>query len=446
MNSVQLVPQVHWVGARDPTLRKFNLVQDLQRGTMYNAYLVQAEKNVLIDAVGSFHRDKLLKNLRSLIDLREIDYVALNRFMFDQVASWLPIINQASRAKIILAENARHVLNNSFKDLSVVIKFVGDGEKLDLGGKHLSFYHSRFAPWPDSMITYLDEEAILFSSDVMSSHYSPERLFNDEAPEFSTAFRRYYNNVFRSKTDYLMGTLNQAAKMNLNMIAPAYGPVIRHKPETYLCKYLEWSKHSLKNQKSVVLISASVYGFTELLSRGIVEQLRSMGIHVYEHHYPFNIKMALEHIEESSGIIIGSPTMDRNVIKPIWDMLYSLSKIRMRGKIGAVFGSYGWSGNAASIIENMFRQQQIIVPLPAYIIKNLPSDPDMNRAAIFAEKIGIAVEKVTECKRDNGSVFPQCESCGYICSEGVTEWGEEISVFPPYPELKCPFCRVELKA
>lgn len=383
---------VYWVGAKDPKLRIFDVTMQVEYGTTYNAYLVIGnEKVALIDTVKEHFKDEFFKKIEQIVPLEKIDYIVVNHTEPDHSGA-LSYLLEKTNARVVASKNAAMFLKEILhRDVNPIL--VGDNDKISLGNKTLEFISAPFLHWPDTMITYLPEDRILFPCDFLGCHYCDEKIFNDETLDFSFAFEHYFLTIMRPFKDYVLQAIKKIETKDIEIIAPSHGPILRKDPWYYINKYREWATPRKKNGKTAVIFYASPYGSTGKLGQAIAEGLASEGIitEIFD-LVGTSISTVLDIIEDADALIVGSATINGDAIKPVWDLLSSLSTISLRNKIGFAFGTYGWSGEGAKLIENRLKDLKFKVPEPFFRAQMIPSEEDYAKAREIGKKLAAVIK------------------------------------------------------
>ena len=361
---IEIRQGIHWIGARDPELRTFDDLFPTQYGTTYNSYLVRgADKTAIIDTVKGRRADEFLGKLRSLIDPAEVDYVIVNHTEPDHSGSLAFILQHCPKATVVSTQAARTFLGNLIHTPfnSRVIK---DGESLDLGGRSLRFIVAPFLHWPDTMFTLVEEEGVLFSCDAFGSHYCGSGMFNDENADFSDETRFYFDCIMRPFKDKILAAIDKIRNDRITAICPSHGPILRTNPMATVALYEEWSR-SRGEGKTVVIFYLSPHGNTAKMADAVAKGAAIPGVEVACHHInelsPAEMR---DLMEEADGLIFGTPTINRDVPKPMWDALALLSTVRLKASVGGVFGSFGWSGEACKMAEERLKGLNFKIPAP----------------------------------------------------------------------------------
>ena len=229
-NTAEICSNVHWVGARHPELTVFDELFPTRRGTTYNAYLVQgSEKIALIDTVKEMFSEEYLDKVGSIVPLEKIDLVVVNHAEPDHSGALGALLERNPDVTICCTRPGAKFLEELY-ERPLNTRVVSDGEEIDLGSKTLRFYMAPFLHWPDTMFTYLPEDAILFSCDAFGAHFCGPGLYNDEVGAFSSEFAFYFDTIMRPFKDKIREAVAKVEGLDLSMICPSHGPLFRNYP------------------------------------------------------------------------------------------------------------------------------------------------------------------------------------------------------------------------
>lgn len=407
--AVQLDDNVYWIGALDPTLRIFDIILTTANGTSYNSYLIQGTDGVaIIDTVKEEFSDEFFQRLESVTDYSKIKYIVLNHLEPDHTGALPELLRRAPQAHVYISQRAQSMLKALLKDSREELNYtaVNTGDKIDLGGCSLTFLNTPFLHWPDTQCTYLEERQILFSGDVFGCHYCDSRLFNDKVGDFRFSFNYYYAHIMRPFKQWVLEALNLIEPLSLRMIAPTHGPILRDRPRRYVNQYRELSTSSLAgelgaNDKSLIIFYMSSYGNTARMAEAIsagADKIDGVRVSLYDLQGG-DVDPFIDLIEEADALLFGSPTINGDAVKPIWDLLSSLVVVNLRGKLGGAFGSYGWSGEAVNMIEDRMRGLKMRVPKHGVRIKLIPTEEELVECQQFGKEIAdILVGRATTPK------------------------------------------------
>lgn len=396
-SAVELAPGVHWVGVFDPDLRRFDLILHTANGTSYNAYVVRGRHGVaVIDTVKEEFAEAFFAKLEQVARYDEITDVVMNHLEPDHSGALPELLRRAPQARVHVSAKAPLMLKALLKPLPTPtdgFRIVAGGPPIDLGGRTLAFIATPFLHWPDTQCTWLPEAGMLFSGDVFGCHFCDPRLFNDVCGDFRFSFDYYFAHLMRPFRDWVRKALEKIEPLPIVSIAPAHGPLLRHAPMAYVARYRELSTPRLSNEaageKTLLVFYLSAYGNTRMIAEAVragAEEIPGVRVSLYDiagaEPDGFN-----ELIEEADGVALGSPTINGDAVKPIWDLLSSLTAIGVANKVGAAFGSYGWSGEAVRMIEERLKGLKFDVPVEGLRIKLVPTEAELDSSKEFGRQI-----------------------------------------------------------
>ncbi|GAB4369413.1 MAG: FprA family A-type flavoprotein [Deltaproteobacteria bacterium] len=396
MATVELAKQVHWVGAKDPGLTVFDIVIPTGHGTTYNAYLVRgSEKTALIDCVKHPFAGELFRNIEEHLPVEKLDAVVINHSEPDHAGGLVDLLGRNPEVTVYLSRSAKTFVDN-LVHAGYAFHLVNDGDELDLGGKTLRFLNAPFLHWPDTILTYLVEDRILFPCDFLGAHYASEAHFNDELEkpeEARRAFEFYYATIMRPYKEHILKAIEKVRALPVEMIAPSHGPILRKDPLSYLDWYEERaSVLSRVTEKKVPIVYASAYGNTALMAERVADGVRAAGlVPVLMNSVEVPMHGIIDEIEQSAGFLIGTPTLNSNVPQPILMLIASLVYLNVRGMRASVFGSYGWSGEAVKTVQDILTSMRIKVAPDPVRVRMSPSESDLAACFEFGKKFAETV-------------------------------------------------------
>lgn len=439
MKAVEVKKDIYWVGALDPDLRIFDIIMYTPYGTTYNSYIVKgSEKTAIFETVKEKFFDEFLQRLNSLnMDIKNIDYIVVNHTEPDHAGSVAKLLDLAPNAKLVGSAAAlkfmKSIANRDFEAITV-----NHGDTISLGNKTLKFISAPFLHWPDSIYTYISEDNLLITCDSFGCHYCNSEVFNDlnESQEkYMEALKYYFTGIMGPFKPYVLEAIDKIKDLNIDIICPGHGPVLRDNPTKVVKLYKDWSAdaENSTDKKDVVIPYVSAYGYTESIANKISDGIKSSGnfnVKLYNVTYS-DVNEIIENIEKADGVLFGSPTINGDALKPILEILISLNPIVHGKKIAAAFGSYGWSGEAVNIIENRLKELKMNLVSPGLKINFKPSESELDSAYKFGENFAKKIkEHLNECKKTVKPSSSKKWKC-LIC--GVTFEGAEA------PDV-CPVC------
>lgn len=386
-DTIEIKPNVHWIGSVDPELRIFDDLFPTERGTSYNSYLIRGkDKIAVIDTVKEKRSEEFLAKVKSLVGKEKVDYIIVNHAEPDHSGSLAAMLEQYPAATVVSTQAAKTFLGN-LVHREFPSQVVKDGDTIDLGGARLRFIMAPYLHWPDTMFTLLEEEGLLFTCDAFGTHYSGDSLFNDELHDFTPDMHFYFDCIVRPFKDKVISAINKIRNERIAMICPSHGPVIRTDPGRYVGFYEEWAK-PVAGPKKVAILYLSPHGNTEKMAQAVARGASIPGIEVGIYHINhLSVSEIRDHLEEADALIFGTPTINRDIPKPMCDVLAYLSTVKLKTNIGAAFGSYGWSGEACKMVED--RLKGLNFKLPASFVR-APFNP-RSEALKQCEELGKAI-------------------------------------------------------
>ncbi|QWF71086.1 FprA family A-type flavoprotein [Methylomonas paludis] len=389
--AIRISERVHWIGALDPNLRTFDIILKTANGTSYNAYILRGSDGVaIIDTVKEGFAADFFARLESVADYAEIKVIVLNHLEPDHTGALPELIKRAPQAQLFISQKAQSMLKGLLKKEELSFRPVLTGDSVSLGDRTLQFLHTPYLHWPDTQCTYSPEEAVLFSGDVFGCHFCDNRLFNDQVGDFRFSFEYYYAHIMRPFKEYVLRALELIEPLALQLIAPSHGPVLRDRPQHYIQRYRQLSTPALHselslNQKTLLIFYISSYGNTKRMAEAIYQgaiQIEDVRVSLYDLEGG-EVSPFVDLIEEADGMILGTPTINGDAVKPIWDLLSSLTVVNLKNKLGGVFGSYGWTGEGVRLVEDRLRGLKLRVPIPGLRVKLIPTDDEIVECQAF---------------------------------------------------------------
>ncbi|PKN30442.1 MAG: MBL fold metallo-hydrolase [Deltaproteobacteria bacterium HGW-Deltaproteobacteria-21] len=351
MKPFEVAKDIYWVGAIDWNIRDFH-GYSVHNGTTYNAFLIMDEKITLIDAVKKEFADKLIENIAEIVDPRKIDYVISNHTEMDHSGGLARVMHKVGEDKPLFCSTiGQKSLSRHFPQ-KWNYRAVKDGEELKIGKRTLAFLETRMLHWPDSMFTYAKEDKILFSSDAFGQHYAGTERFDDEIGEaIMPHARKYFANILLLYSPLILKLVDKVQEMGLalDMICPDHGILWRKEPLKIVQAYVEWSRQNPK--RKALVIYDTMWHSTELMAETIVESLVQEGVDAKPYHLRrWDRSDIMTEILDAGAVIVGSPTLNNCMFPTVSDFLCYMKGLKPINKLGAAFGSYGWSGEATKLI------------------------------------------------------------------------------------------------
>ncbi len=375
---------IYWVGAIDWDRRLFDELIPLPEGTSYNAYLIKGqEKTSLIDTVDPTKEDDLLDNLDDL-EIEHLDYIVVNHAEQDHSGAIPLMLELYSEAKIVTNQKCKKILIEHLLIKEDRIITVNDNDTLSLGGKTLRFIFAPWVHWPETMLTYLEEDKILFSCDLFGAHLAESNLWVDDESKTYFAAKRYYAEIMMPFRNNIKKHLKRLKELKIKIIAPSHGQIYSN-PEFILSAYRGWISDEVENE--VIIPYVSMHGSVEEMVYILTEELMRNGITVK----PFNLTktdigaLAIA-LVDAATIVIASPTVLTGAHPQVVSAVYLANALRPKLRYASVIGSYGWGGRMLENISSMIGNLKVEILSPV-IVKGYPKEEDYNSLIRLAGEI-----------------------------------------------------------
>lgn len=343
---VKLSEHIYYVGVNDRRTTLFENMWPLDRGIAYNSYLITDNKTVLVDTVEIGHIEKYLKKIKAVIGDKAIDYLVVNHMEPDHAGSIQLITKLYPNIQLVGNKKTRPMIEGFFGLKDRFIEIEEEGE-LKLGHHSLKFYMIPMVHWPETMVTYVPEEKILFSGDAFGSFGTLDGgVFDDEVEfeYFEDEIRRYYSNIVGKYGNPVQKALDKLGSLDIKIIAATHGPILRTYIAEIIDRYFSWSRY--ETVEGVVIAFASMYGNTEEMSevvaRELVEQgVKSIRMYDVSKTHP---SVIISDIFKYRGVILASPTYSNELHPNMESLTTKLKHMGVQNHYVGILGSYTWAG------------------------------------------------------------------------------------------------------
>ncbi|MDD4179494.1 MAG: FprA family A-type flavoprotein [Candidatus Margulisbacteria bacterium] len=380
----EITKNIYAIGALDWDRRLFDELIPLPDGTTYNSYIIKGnDKTALIDTVDPTKTDELLKNLAEC-GVRNLEFVVAHHAEQDHSGSIPAILKAYPKAKVVTNPKCKEMLKELLLIPEEKFITVNDRETLSLGDKTLEFIYAPWVHWPETMVTYLREDKVLFSCDFFGSHLAASSLYIvDEAKTLESA-KRYYAEIMMPFRVSIKQNMEKLKGLEIKTIAPSHGPIYQ-KPELIVNAYKDWISDKVKNE--VVIPFVSMHGSTRVMVDQLINALMKKGITVK----PFNLtgvdigELAMA-LVDAATIVIGTPTV---LVGPHPSAAYAAflaNALRPKTKFASIIGSFGWGGKAVEAIAGLLPALKVEILEPV-MIKGYPKETDLAALDRLAELI-----------------------------------------------------------
>ncbi|HHX64738.1 MAG TPA: MBL fold metallo-hydrolase [Chloroflexi bacterium] len=386
----KLMDGVFWVGVVDWGLKHFHGHElSTHRGSSYNSYLILDEKIALVDTVWGPFQDDLIDNIREVIDPARIDIVVANHAESDHSGALAAVLRHAPNATLVTSRRGEESVRGHYHQ-PWEIKTVRTGDRTSLGQNELVFIEAPMLHWPDSMFTYLTGKNLLMSNDAFGQHYATAFRFNDRVnqEELYEEALKYYANILTPFSARVTAKIDEVLALGLpvDMIAPSHGVIWRDDPLQIVYKYKEWAAQV--PEKRAVILYDTMWEATRRMGEAIGEGFAAEGVPYKLFHMATTDRNdVLTEVFKAHAVVVGSPTLNGGLLPTITPILEDLKGLAFKNKVGAAFGSYGWSGQAIKRIEEHLTSCGIDVVAEGVRIKWQPTEEDLEQCRDLGRQV-----------------------------------------------------------
>ena len=393
----KITDKVTWVGKVDWELKRFHGDElSTSRGSSYNAYLVRDEKVALIDTVWKPYDKEFVSRLKQEIDLKQIDYIVMNHNEIDHSGALPELMREIPGTPIYCTKKGEAIIRGHYhEDWNFVT--VKTGDTLSLGSTTLTFVEAPMLHWPDTMVTYMDSDQILFSNDVFGQHYASESLYDDavEHADIMREAEKYYANIINLYSPLATRKINELLKLNLpiKMICPSHGVIWKANPSAIVEQYLKWANAYQENQITIVYDTMwqSTRLMAEAIAQGIGEQDPAVTVKVMNASKDDKNDILTE-IFQSKAVLVGSPTINYGYSFAIAGLLEMVKGLKFKKKKADAFGSYGWSGEALTQIAAHLAEAGFEVVDEGIKLLWVPDEDGLKQCVEYGKRFADAVK------------------------------------------------------
>jgi len=395
MPALKIKDSIYWVGVVDWSLRNFHGYSLARKGTTYNAYLVKDKKTTLIDTVDNHYLETFLKNIESVAGLAEIDYMIVNHVEPDHSGCLERLVDLVKPKKIFCSAMGKAFMISHYHHEDWPYEVVKTGDAVSLGRKTVRFIELKMLHWPDNMGCYFEDDALLISSDAFGHNWATGERFDDQVDfeEIRRHLAHYFANIILPFSPQVLQTLQNIQDLDwkINMIAPSHGLIFRSHADKVIKAYGEFARQEGKGK--AVIVYDTMWKSTERMAYAVADGLNEEGVSVKV----FNMKAChhsdvMAEVLDAKAVLFGSPTHNNGVLPLIADMLRYMEGLRPQGKIGAAFGSYGWSGESVKHLTKGLESMDMTV-IGSLKVKNIPTEAALIQCVELGKTVGEAVHK-----------------------------------------------------
>lgn len=390
-----ITPSVLYTGILNPNMRIFDVIMRTEYGTSYNAFTVLgSEKTAIIEASHCTFSESFLESLEEALQGRAPDYLILNHTEPDHSGAVAALAQRYPDITLVASQAASIYLKNITNLPELPIRVVRDGDKLSLGDKTLTFINAPFLHWPDSMFTWLEEERVLFTCDFLGCHFCEPQILDSRITYptlYEDALRYYFDCIFVPFAPYVLKGLDKIKDLDIDFACTSHGPILSKgcRLESAMALYRKWATPAPKERPLVPLFYCTAYGNTEKLATairaGILEVLPGADVPVHNMNDISSAELDKlgAALNASDAFLIGSPTINRDAVPPVWRLLSHVDAINIAKRPVALFGSFGWSGEALPHVSDRLRALKCAVWEPLLKVCFVPTEADLDAARAF---------------------------------------------------------------
>lgn len=392
-HNLEITSNFYWIGSLDPSLRTFDIVMTTEFGTSYNAYLLKTTEGcVLFETVKDKCFDEYLDKIKSLTALEDIKYIVVDHTEPDHAGSVAKLLQYVPNAIVVGSPIAlkylKEIMNISFESIAV-----RDSDTLKVGDKTIRFISVPQLHWPDTIYSYVEEDQLLITCDSFGAHYSDEKVLrsaleDSKKDDYLSAYKYYYDMIMGPFKPFVLKALDKIQSLDISFICPGHGMILdSSNMNQYIELYRTWSAPVIPSSR-IVVAYVSAYGYTKKIAETICE-----GIHTSD--YKGQVELidlevistadAMEKINDSEGLLLGSPTILADALPPIWQVLISLNPVLHRHIHVGCFGSYGWSGEGVTNMATRLKSLKCPMPCEPLSVRFNPSNDELSDAINFGK-------------------------------------------------------------
>ncbi len=381
---MQIAKNIYSVGILNPNLRVFDIIMKTDYGTSYNSYLIKDSKgNILIDTVHNAYTDIFFNNIKEISSMHDVKYLVVNHCEPDHSGAIKKLIEINPNILIFCSKASSIFLKEITNFDNLNIHVVEENEEIKFNEHTLKFLIAPFLHWPDSMFTYLINENILFTCDFLGSHYCEPTMqdyYITYHDAYENAFKNYYDAIFDPFKTYVLNGLEKVRKLSPKVVCPSHGPILHNGCllSKNIKQYYEWSNIK-QDEKLFPIFYVSAYHNTELVADQIAKSAEKFGFNSQKYNViEYSIPELANILNSAKYFAIGSPTINRNALPPIWNLLSNIDAINMKKSKALLFGSYGWSGEAIPLLDKYLTSLGIDVFPQSIKINFVPNEQNVN--------------------------------------------------------------------
>ena len=353
---MEILKNIFYIGANDNDIKLFEGQYKVPNGMSYNSYLIKDEKNVVLDTIDRNVTDKWIENLEKALNGENADYLIISHMEPDHAYNIGLLAEKYPEMKIIGNSMTFNMLPRFFDiDLSERKVLVKEGETLSIGKHTLQFFMAPMVHWPEVMFTYEQTEKILFSADAFGKFGAVK-----ENDEWLDEARRYYIGIVGKFGSQVQGVLKKASALDIKMICPLHGPILKDNLGYYIEKYNKWSNYE-PEEDGVLIACSSIYGNTLEVAKYLENTLKSQGktvqlIDLTKDDMAETVALAFKY----NNLVVASSSYNAGLFPPMEHFLRNLQERNYQKRKVAIIENGTWAPSAGKVMKNMLQEMKDI--------------------------------------------------------------------------------------
>lgn len=365
---MKITDRIHYVGVNDSIKELFEGLWPLPYGVSYNSYLINDDKVALIDTVEAGFEDEFIEEVHKVIGDKAIDYLIVNHMEPDHSSLTAYLLEKYPDLKVVANAKTLPMLKGYYNTPEDRIMIMGEGQTLSLGSSTLRFHMVPMVHWPETMVTYLEEEHTLFSGDAFGTFGNIDENVTDNEgtfEEYVDEMMRYYSNIVGKYGAPVQAALKKLAGLKIDRICSTHGPVWEVNVSQVLALYDKMSRYEVG--KGVCIVYGSMYGNTAAAADALAEELEKRGIPYSLHDLAGNneeslgLSGALRDVFRYDTIVVGSPTYNGGIYPPVESFMKALAARGIKGRRFYAFGSYTWAAASVRLLNGLAKDMDFNV-------------------------------------------------------------------------------------
>jgi flavorubredoxin len=380
----KITDEIYWIGSIDWNRRIFDELIPLPDGTSYNSFLIKnGNEGLLIDTVDPAKKEEFFQNIKEA-KVEKISYIISQHAEQDHAGCIKDVLQIYPECRVVTNQKCKGLLIDELHLEDKNFYEIEDGQIFQFGNKKFQFIFAPWVHWPETFLTYLSEERILFTCDFLGSHLATSKLWSEDNANIYHAAKRYYAEIMMPFRHMINSYLDKLQEIPIEIIAPSHGPLYK-KPEFILSAYQDWVSDKVRNE--VIIPYISMHGSTEKMVYYLMDQLIKRDIDVTPYHLSYTDigKLAIS-LVDAATIILASPTVLTGPHPQVVYAAYLCNILKPKAKYAGIVGSFGWGSKMEEDILQLLKNLKVEL-LPTTMVKSNPREEDFEKLNQLADVI-----------------------------------------------------------